>query len=480
MTANRKFFMHAVIVFCFMFLFRYIPPIGPITAYGMQIIGIFLGCLWGWVAADDLVWPSILGWIALGLTTDYTTVPKAIASVFSNSTVLLIIALLLLTAVINSCGLTKNISYALVNAKFAKGKPWVLTFMILMAAFWSSALVSSVAGTLICFEFVYVISRQIGYQPRDAWPSMMLVGVAFCACIAGSLMPYRPGVVACYGFLTAANPALSYNFGEYFIFALIFCLICIILYMLVCVLIIKPDISKFTDNKFELEKLPPLTDKQKFTTGMLIALVLVLIVPSLLPSNWVIVQILNGIGTTGLVFAGVGIAFIAKNKEGKNYYTVRDIAPSFGWDLVFMIGTALLIGPALSADGVGIKELFISILTPLCNGQGAFLFTFVFVVGILVGTNFINNAVMTAIFMPILAVIYMEIGVNPIAVTALVALAANIAILLPSASPVGALLASSKEWVSMKTILYQATLCMIVGAVAIAICIPIANVIMTM
>ena len=480
MSAKVKYYIHFIIVLCFMFLFGFIPPVGPITELGMRILGIFIGCLWGWIATSNLIWPSIFGWIALGLTTDYLTVDGALTSVFSNSTIILIIGLLLFAGVINSCGLTVNMSHALVNMKICKGRPWVLSFMILMASFWSSALVSGIAGSIIYFEFVYSISKQVGYKPKDPWPAMMMAGIIFAACVGGALMPYKQGVVASYGFLTSVNPDLTYNYGEYFLFGLVFSIISMALYLLGCKYIIRPNMKLFEKNQYELNKLEKLNSKQKFTTFLLALLVIILLVPSFLPKSWAFTSIFSTIGTNGLVFFVVALALLIKDKDGENYFKIKDIAPSVSWDLIIMVGTALTIGPALSSEGTGIRELFVNLLSPLSEGNnGAYMFTLILVVGVLIGTNFINNAVMGAIFIPIVGSVYMDIGVNPIAVVALISFASNIAMLLPSASPLGAILNGCKDWISQKQITTQSCLCMVVSAITIAICIPVANMIMS-
>lgn len=39
---KNNIYLHAIIVGIFMFLFRFIPAPAPITAYGMQVLGIFI------------------------------------------------------------------------------------------------------------------------------------------------------------------------------------------------------------------------------------------------------------------------------------------------------------------------------------------------------------------------------------------------------------------------------------------------------
>ena len=43
---------HIVITFALTFLVGFLEPIGAMTMYGMKVLGIFLGMLYGWIALD--------------------------------------------------------------------------------------------------------------------------------------------------------------------------------------------------------------------------------------------------------------------------------------------------------------------------------------------------------------------------------------------------------------------------------------------
>ncbi|MBO5140401.1 MAG: hypothetical protein J6B76_07105, partial [Peptococcaceae bacterium] len=93
MSENAKGFnmkyVHFAVTFAFMFLFRFVPPVGTITPYGMAIIGIFIGLIYGWsVDADNLCWSSLMGIVALGVT-DFGNAGTALATAFGNESVLL-------------------------------------------------------------------------------------------------------------------------------------------------------------------------------------------------------------------------------------------------------------------------------------------------------------------------------------------------------------------------------------------------------
>ena len=58
------YWVHTIISLGLMFGFGFLPPIAPITEFGMKMIGIFLGLVYGWVLIG-IAWPSMAGLVAL-------------------------------------------------------------------------------------------------------------------------------------------------------------------------------------------------------------------------------------------------------------------------------------------------------------------------------------------------------------------------------------------------------------------------------
>ena len=61
---DALYIINSIITILLLFGFGHLPAPDPITPMGMQILGVFLGLLWGWTTVD-MIWPSILGLIAL-------------------------------------------------------------------------------------------------------------------------------------------------------------------------------------------------------------------------------------------------------------------------------------------------------------------------------------------------------------------------------------------------------------------------------
>ena len=84
---NVKYYINSAICLIIMFGFGYLPPIAPITVLGMQILGIFLGMVYGWIFVG-IAWPSLAGLIAL-MQTGYMTAGEVIKSSFGEANVVL-------------------------------------------------------------------------------------------------------------------------------------------------------------------------------------------------------------------------------------------------------------------------------------------------------------------------------------------------------------------------------------------------------
>ena len=130
--------VHFVIILLLMFGVQYIPPVEPITAYGMKILGVFAGLLWGW-SFCGMLWPSIMGIVALAVTGCYDTGDTAIVAAFGNYMVLNCLFLFVLVELLSDCGLVDYICRRLMAMEAIKGRPWLLFSVVLFIPFLLSA-----------------------------------------------------------------------------------------------------------------------------------------------------------------------------------------------------------------------------------------------------------------------------------------------------------------------------------------------------
>ena len=132
-SKNTMYYVHSIISLIIMFGFGQLPAVEPLTPLGMNLIGIFLGVLYGWVFID-IVWPSMAGLLALMLIGGMK--PKALLNgSFGDPIVVMMFFIFIFCATINYYGLSKFISLWFITRKFVNGKPWVFTFVFLASIF---------------------------------------------------------------------------------------------------------------------------------------------------------------------------------------------------------------------------------------------------------------------------------------------------------------------------------------------------------
>ena len=122
---NKFYYLHCCIGILFMFFFQYIPAPAPITHFGMQMLGIFLGLIYMWSFVNTL-WPSVLGLFALCFT-EYGTSAQVVAASFGNSTSVLLFFFLALVVVIEESNLAQYFSNCFLSIKLFHKRPWLFT-----------------------------------------------------------------------------------------------------------------------------------------------------------------------------------------------------------------------------------------------------------------------------------------------------------------------------------------------------------------
>lgn len=478
LKVNRKYYLHTLIVLCFMIFIRFIPALAGITPLGMEIAGIFLGVLWGWIFLD-MIWPSTLAMVFLGFSAYVENVGAAFNLAFGNPVVQQILWLLIVAALMTTTGLAKWLANAMVSLKITKGRPWVLSFIIILISFICSAFQVGFAGLLLCWNFIYAICDEAGIQKHTKWPNMMIVGCAFSGCIGSSLMPYFSGTIATYGYLiTASNNAYSYSYIAHMIFGLVYCAATLAIYFLICKFIVRPDMTSF-QKELNIGEKTPLTKSQKValwgTAGMVVALLL----PSILPGT-AIAAFLNKIGVGAIVLLTISAVCYIRNSEGKPMFTFKELSDAgLMWPMIFMVATAMTVGTALIAGDTGLSAVLTAGMGKLFAGKSPYFFAVVFTLTSLVLTNFLNNAVVGAIMIPIMYSISGSVGVNPVAMCAIMCFTSNLGLFFPNACPYAALTHGNKEWITTKEVMLNS----LTGIAALAIStviigIPLANLIM--
>lgn len=428
-----------------MFGFGQLPPIEPITPLGMNIVGIFIGLLFGWMTIG-LIWPSILGCVALVLIGGMK-VADVLAGGWGSTTQMLIFFMIVVAGIVEQSGVSRFIAMFLITRKWVLGKPWVFTFVFLGAAFLLAAVTSTIPTIIICWSIWYSICSQVGYKPYQPFPSFMVVGVVMAATFGLSVFPFRPVGILVFGILQDLS-GLTVNYLTYTCFTLPLCLLCILVFTLLGKLVFHIDVSLLKNlNEDSFKDVDLSLNKQQKAILIFVALLIVLLlVPSVLPQTFFLAALLKKLDAVGTAMLLV-VVMCALKVDGKPILNFKEVcSKGMQWDVLMLTAVVMPLSSVLTADETGVTDFLLKVLSPLFEGRSAITFLMIAVFSAVIITNFAVNNVVGAILLPVFYPFALQLGIAPLALTSLLVFTCHFALLTPAASPMAALLHGNTQW----------------------------------
>lgn len=465
-TKKKSYWVNSVIVVIIMFGFGRLPAMEPLTPLGMQVLGIFIGMVYGWLFCSQ-AWPSALGLIALGMT-EYCTISQAIGSGWGNNTVILVVFMMAVMGVLDHAGISEWLAYNLISFKITRGRPWVLTAIILTATIILSTTVSIIPLLVMMWGIIYCICDIVGIKKGEKWPAIMICGTAYVGSCAFVIFPFKSLQAAILGQYTELSGGAVIPFAPYFVWQSMVLIVSAIVFFLFIKYVLKPDVSKIANSEFVLEnKAKKLTNYQKWVLIFFLVIILFLLLPSMLPKAWGITAFLNNLGVVGTGLLGLGVISFCGFKEGPSFKEL--FGKSVSWDLIFLLMGAMSIAGAMKSDATGINAWFVKVLLPMLDGKSGIVMMSLVLLFAGVITQVCNNLATAVMFAPIaynLAVASGSINI-PALMLCLIGVC-NVALLLPSGSAPAAMIWGNKEWVDSKTII---TLGLATALINLVVCI---------
>lgn len=479
MNKNTLYYIHCIIGILIMFGFGSLEPFNPITPLGMQVLGVFIGVIYLW-SFVSVLWPSLLGMIALGLT-QYASMKDVLMASFGDTVTVLLLFAMILFGAIQHAGVTRYISRWFLTRKVINGRPVVFSFIFIFTTYVLAALSASVLPPiLLMWSILYDVLNDVGYKKGEKYTTIMVIGTLFGAISGQAAKPFTGSALMVVGSFEKVTK-LHLDYLPYMLFGFIMSTLGIILYTLLIKYVFKPDMNKIANistERFEQEKLPAMTLQQKTLFACMFGYLILILIPSILPKTIGFVALLNKIGPFGVVMAFI-VGLCLFKVDNKPIINVKDIMGRYvSWDVYFLVAMAMAISGALTAKTTGIQEFIIQALNPVLGGLSPFAFTAVILAFAMLITNFANNGVMGVLLMPIIYTFSLQNGVNAIAITTATIFALHIAVLTPAASPFAAMLIGNTEWVESKDVFKYGSIILIsIYALFLLVGMPLANLI---
>ena len=451
-------YLHIAFGLFMMFGFgRVFPAIGPLTEVGMQVLGLFIGVVWLWCFVG-LLWPSLVALIALGAT-DFATFTQVVSMSFGNNITILLLFSMILFGSPQHVGVTKYITRWFLTRKIINGRPNVFNFIFLFSTYVLSTAVVVLPAIIMMWAILYAVLKEVGYKPGEKYSTIMVIGVFFAAISGQAAFPFMGSALGIVGVYESVS-GLTMPFAPYILFGFIMSTLGIIVYTLLVKFVFRPDMSKIADvntEMFEKDPLPPMNKLQKANMFFMVAFIVVVLLPGLLPSQWAVTQFLGNLGPWGIGIMLVAAMCVLRT-DGSPLANFKEIASKYiNWEVFLLVAAAMAVSTALTAPVTGITDMMMQAFNPVLGGHTALTF---FVVMLLISiflTSFANTMIMGMMLMPILVSFGVEAGVNLPAAAAAMILLLHYAIILPAASPFAAMLWGNKDWLTPKDIFKYAS-----------------------
>ncbi|MCL2399248.1 MAG: citrate transporter [Defluviitaleaceae bacterium] len=471
-----SFYLHVVIGLFLMFIFgRIFMPIYPLTDVGMQVVGVFIGVIWLWCFVGFL-WPSLIALVAFGLT-DFAGFGQVLTMSFGSSVPVLLLFSMILFGSPQHVGATKYITRWFLTRKIFNNRPIVFSFVFFFATYALSVAVNVTPSLILMWTVLYGVLKELNYKKGDKFSTLMLIGTFLGAISGQASLPFTGSTLAILSVFETAS-GVTMPIPQYMLLGFIYSVVVFIIYCTFMKIVLKPEelknVANVNTGMFDRDPLPAMSPLQKANFYSMLGFVFLMLLPSFLPDDFIVTELLNTLGATGVAILLTGAMCMIQIK-GKPILDFKAVAASsVNWDIFVMVAVAMAIASALTNPVTGVIDMMILIFQPVLGGHSPVIF---FVIMLLIGifiTSFASSMVIGIALMPILVAFGIEAGANLPAVAATTTLLLHYSIILPSASVFAAMLWSNEEWVTGKEVFrYGAVIVTVATVVAIAIIMPI-------
>lgn len=439
---NIKTIIHYVIMIFLMAIFYIIPSFGNgiVTPYGMRVLGVFAGLIYGWTCIGMLI-PSIIGTVGLAIAGLGTT-QDVFVSIFNNYNIIMMIVGSLGFVALSQSNASDWVFAKVLSSKLAS-KSLILTVGCIFAVILLLGLLGM--GILTMFVLFPIMSdflKKCGYKKGEKFTTLFLMGYFIAQTMPIGIFPfYSWGLLIC-GSLSSIT-GYTIPLGSYIVISLIIYALFLLTYPLF-MKIVGCDFSKLEDvnilETFHVDANTKLTLAQKITLGGMLLFIALVLIGSFIQIP--IIQTIYGkIGVMGLMLA-YWVAMLLIKIDGKPLLDMKKASEGMSWDLCILMAVALVLSSAITSAESGVGTYLAMLIGPIFANVNEIVFLMVLAAVLIILTNLANNIAVVFILINIVASLTAAgLNVNMLATSIILALGScAVAFLTPASSLPGAIL----------------------------------------
>ncbi|EHR6434708.1 DASS family sodium-coupled anion symporter [Vibrio parahaemolyticus] len=398
-------------ILLFIILFNTLP-FEPQVVTGISIL-VFVAILWLTEAIHVSITALLIPMLAVFLGVFNT---QAALNNFSNSIIFLFLGGFALAAALHKQKLDQALADKVLL--LARGRMSVAVFMLFGVSAGLSMWISNTATAAMMLPLVLGVMTKLDAKKNHNTFLFVLLGIAYSASIGGiaTLVGSPPNAIS------AAEVGL--NFTEWMKLGLPISLILMPIAILVLYTMTKPDLS----HKFELDHKPV-----EWTNGKMVTLAIFLLTVTLWIFSKPINTMLGGFAKFDTLVAIGAILLLGASRAVE----WKDIEKTTDWGVLILFGGGICLSNVLKATGTSV--FLAHSLTGFLEQAGVLLTILSVVAFVVFLTEFASNTASAALLVPVFATIAEALGLSPVILSALIAVAASCAFMLPVATPPNAI-----------------------------------------
>lgn len=456
MTLEKKpkdtaYYIKSLVGIVIMFGVGFLPPIAGITELGMRILGIFIGMIY-LLCAVDIVWPSMLTIMALGVS-GWSTVPDVIASGFGSDIVWMMLILLVLAEGIASSGLGEVIARWIITRKFLNGRPELFTFIYIVAFGICAPLVTSNVTVVLSWTIFYYIADYAGYKKGERYSTMLVLASFLTSIMYEGLFSFQSWLIAL-AMIFQEMTGIVFNHVLYFFLGFIALTLMSALIVLTMKYIFKCDFDKLRTidvTTLKNEEMSKLTKQHKGYLLCFVLIVFYIIGTTMIPTGNAVRTFLDNVTQGGWFTIVFCLAMIVRLDGRPLLDFPKVVKEGANWNILMMCAAVIPAARALTSDGTGIKDIMSEVLTPILGSMSPVMFIAAVITVMLILTNLGSNMATGLVMLTIVVPIAEQFGFNPMVIAMAIILVANMGFIFPGSSGMAAYIYSN-DWLTTKDI----------------------------
>ena len=391
-------------------------PFEPAIVDGLSIL-IFIAILWLTEALEVSITALLVPVLAVAFGVLDTT--KALAS-FANPIIFIFLGGFALASALHA----QKIDTAIANKvlDLARGRFNVAVFMLFAVSAGLSMWISNTATTAMMLPLVLGVLHQLNAEDQRPTYVFVLLGIAYCASIGGiaTLVGSPPNAIA-----AAQN---NMTFADWLTLAGPLSLILLPVMLAVLFAVIRPNLN----HRFSTEHEPlEWTRPRLMTLGIFGLTVLFWIFSA--PIN----KLLGNLPKFDTVIAISAIIALGLSRV----VTWKQIEKTTDWSVLLLFGGGICLSAVLKATGTSV--FLADHIGSFLQGAPMLLVILAVVTFVVFLTEFASNTASAALLVPVFAAIAESLGIPAVILSALIAVSASCAFMLPVATPPNAIVYGS-------------------------------------